>query len=221
MRFNRNNIFKILKSPAFSIFLILLFHVSGLIGLQTSSREWFLALTPLNLLVSFVALFIHEDFKNRRLIFFILLILCAGFLIEVIGVNTGLVFGQYAYGPVLGFKIFNTPLMIGFNWLILVFCVGLLLGKIKLQTLYKSLIGALIMTLCDYIIEPVAIGFNFWTWQGGTIPIQNYIAWYLFSLLFLFLFYRFKIESTNKVASWLLATQIIFFLSLNLLNLKH
>jgi putative membrane protein len=217
MVFNSNVFLKILKSPAFSIFIILLFHVSGRIGMQTSSKEWFLTLTPLNLLVSFLVLVRHEHYTSIRFILFTFSILFLGFFVEVVGVNTGLIFGQYSYGPVLGFKIFNTPLMIGFNWFIMVFCVGVILEKLKLAVLFKALIGAAIMTLCDYIIEPVAIALNFWSWFETTIPIQNYIAWYLFSFLFLLIFYYSKIEKTSKVAPWLLAIQMIFFLSLNLL----
>ncbi|HWZ22697.1 MAG TPA: carotenoid biosynthesis protein, partial [Cytophagaceae bacterium] len=165
----------------------------------------------------FLVLVRHEHYTSIRFILFTFSILFLGFFVEVVGVNTGLIFGQYSYGPVLGFKIFNTPLMIGFNWFIMVFCVGVILEKLKLAVLFKALIGAAIMTLCDYIIEPVAIALNFWSWFETTIPMQNYIAWYLFSFLFLLIFYASKIERTSKVAPWLLAIQIIFFLSLNLL----
>jgi putative membrane protein len=217
MPFDLKYIQQKLASTEFSIFLILLFHVSGLIGLHTSHRDWFLALTPLNLLVSFLAMFRHENYRNIQIIISFLLIFLLGFFLEVAGVNTGIIFGAYSYGPVLGFKLFNTPLLIGLNWFIMVFCIGVVLEKTKLNVLLKSLLGAAIMTISDYIIEPVAIAYNFWTWEGKEVPLQNYIAWYLFSFLFLLIFYRFKIDKMNKVAPWLLAIQIIFFLSLNLL----
>jgi bisanhydrobacterioruberin hydratase len=219
MLFNSQFVWQKLKSHEFSIFIILLFHVSGLIGLQTSSREWFLALTPLNLLVSFVAMFRHENYRNLTVLSFVLLIFLLGFFVEVAGVNTGLVFGEYKYGPVLGYKIFNTPLMIGVNWFVMIFCIGVVVEKTGFPSLIKALLGAGIMTVTDYIIEPVAIAYDFWTWSAGAaVPIQNYAAWYLFSFLFLLIFYRFNIDKNNKVAPWLLMTQIIFFLVLNLLN---
>ncbi|HSZ24661.1 MAG TPA: carotenoid biosynthesis protein [Cytophagaceae bacterium] len=217
MIFNVSSIIEKLRSPAFSIFIILLFHVSGLIGLQTSSRNWFIDLTPLNLLVSFIVMIRHENYKNTSLYLCGLLIFSAGFFLEVAGVNTGIIFGAYHYGPILGLKIFNTPLLIGLNWFTMVFCVGVLLEKTKGTIWLKSIIGAGIMTLSDFIIEPVAISFHFWTWEKTSVPLQNYLAWYLFSLLFLLIFFRFRIDKTNKVAPWLFVIQIIFFLSLNLL----
>ncbi len=217
MRYKLSTGLLFLQSTNFSIFIILLFHVSGFIGMQTSYRQWFIDLTPLNLLVS-VAMLLRHELKNKPSVFiFATLIFLGGYFVEVVGVNTGLIFGKYTYGPVLGLKLAETPLLIGVNWLILVFCIGLLLNPYSIPNVFKALIGALVMTTIDYIIEPVAIQFNFWTWNLGTIPLQNYVAWYIFSFLFLFIFYQFNFTKSNKVAPWLLVTQVIFFLLLNFL----
>lgn len=42
------------------------------------------------------------------------------FAAEAVGVATGEVFGQYLYGDVLGIKLFGVPLLIGFNWTVVV-----------------------------------------------------------------------------------------------------
>jgi putative membrane protein len=47
------------------------------------------------------------------------LIAVAGFFIEAIGVNTGLIFGNYVYKTTLGWKFLETPLIIGVNWILL------------------------------------------------------------------------------------------------------
>ena len=38
---------------------------------------------------------------------------------ESLGVNYGLIFGNYEYGNNLGFKFFGVPFLIGINWIIL------------------------------------------------------------------------------------------------------
>ncbi len=218
MTFNLQFVKDKLKSPEFSLFIILLFHVNGLIGLQSANRDWFLALTPLNLLVSLVMVFRHENLRNLSLIMVALLIFLLGYFLEVAGINSGIIFGEYQYGPVLGFQIFGTPLMIGVNWLLMIFNIGVTVEKTRYSVLVKSLIGAAIMTLVDFIIEPVAIAYDFWSWSSGTVvPIQNYVAWFIFSFLFFLIFYKSDIERNNKVAPWLLLTHVIFFLTLNLL----
>jgi putative membrane protein len=141
----------------------------------------------------------------------------AGFFIEVIGVNTGQVFGFYTYGTALGIKLWATPLLIGVNWLILVYCTGVFLEtfNLKSQWLFSAL-GAGILLGLDFLIEPVAIRFNYWSWFEGVIPIQNYLGWYIFSF-FLFLFFSgLNFNKKNKAAVVLLFAQLCFFLALNL-----
>ena len=39
-----------------------------------------------------------------------------GFIFEIIGVKTGLIFGHYKYCNGLGTKVFDVPLIISLNW---------------------------------------------------------------------------------------------------------
>lgn len=155
--------------------------------------------------------------RSYDLMKFALLVYLAGYLIEVVGVNTGLIFGNYRYGSALGLKVWEVPLLIGVNWLILVYCTGIFLQSVHVKNKWVfSAIGALILLGIDFLIEPVAIKFDYWSWYGGIIPVQNYIGWYVFSF-FLFLFYTScNFKKSNSAAIVLLFTQAAFFLALNL-----
>ena len=48
-----------------------------------------------------------------------LLVFLIGFSVEGIGVATAVLFGSYSYVSAFGFKLFETPIMIGVNWLFL------------------------------------------------------------------------------------------------------
>lgn len=198
--------------------LMVLFHLVGLYGFLNSELEvLFIALVPYHLLLMLgLLIYSTKDFSNNIKIFAVIIYL-AGFFIEVIGVNTGLIFGNYAYGEALGLKVFSTPLLIGVNWLILVYCTGVLLEYLKIKNaLIFSLIGALILLGIDFLIEPVAIRFNYWSWSGGEIPLQNYLGWYIFSFLLFFVFKGLDFNKNNKSAIVLLFAQIGFFLGLNM-----
>ena len=43
-----------------SIFIIWLFHLSGMIGISFGDKDFFLAFTPINLFISFVLLFFNQ-----------------------------------------------------------------------------------------------------------------------------------------------------------------
>ena len=62
--------------------------------------------------------------KKIKMLRFFIFAFSIGFLVEVIGVNYGIIFGNYTYGKVLGFKVLNVPLMIGVNWFFLSIACG-------------------------------------------------------------------------------------------------
>ncbi len=202
----------------FSSFLMVLFHLVGLYGfLNTELEGLFIKLVPFHLLLMLGLLIFSTNDFSQNIKIFAAIIYAAGYLIEVIGVNTGLIFGTYTYGDALGMKVFATPLLIGVNWLILVYCTGVFLNSFSIKSsLIFSLIGAFILLGIDFLIEPVAIRFNYWTWFGGEIPLQNYVGWYIFSFLLFFVFRSFHFNKNNKAAIVLLFTQIGFFLGLNI-----
>ncbi|MDF1560771.1 MAG: carotenoid biosynthesis protein [Bacteroidales bacterium] len=98
----------------------------GLAGmLLPFSRELFITITPLNLL--FAALFLfYGRWPARRVLFTGLAVFAASFLVEAVGVNTGKIFGSYSYGSALGPKLWNTPVIIGLNWFVLIYCTNVI-----------------------------------------------------------------------------------------------
>lgn len=204
------------KTIICTIFIVM-FHLVGLYGFLNSDLEQlFIALVPYHLLLMLSLLAISTDDFSFNFRVFAIIVYLAGFFIEVIGVNTGLVFGSYTYGEALGFKLFSTPLLIGVNWLILVYCTGVFLEQFKIKSsFFFSLLGALILLSLDFLIEPIAIRFDYWSWAGGQIPLQNYLGWYLFSFLLFWIFRGLDFQKQNKAAIVLLFAQAGFFLALN------
>lgn len=199
-------------------FLIVLFHAVGLTGFLIPELEGlFIKLVPFHLLLMLSLLILTAADNSPDLKIFALVIYSLGFLIELIGVNTGLVFGGYTYGKALGIKLWATPLMIGVNWMILVYSAGVFLEQFKLKSsVLFAILGALILTAIDFLIEPVAVRFDYWSWNEGIIPVQNYIGWYLFTFLLFMLFRKMNFKKENKAAILLLFVQALFFLILNI-----
>jgi len=213
------------------IFIALLFHVTGLLGiLFTPYKDWFIYSTPIVLLTMFLLLTntLIKSFKEYILFFFIAFVI--GMVTEIIGVNTGLLFGAYQYGQVLGPKLYGVPLLIGLNWFVIVFCSGAILTQgievlqnkldIKItelaSTIFVVIGGATIATCFDFILEPVAVKLNFWSWENGQIPLLNYLCWFIISAILLGVKMRIKKITPNKFATSLLIIQAVFFLMLNL-----
>ena len=203
--------------------IALLFHGVGLAGIFTET-DWIIRATPFNLLLS--AAILIWTAPQRSTAFWIFLFLCygIGMMTEIIGVNTGLLFGNYYYGELLGVKLLKVPLVIGVNWFIVQYCSGhtlLFLQEKFLPGLQGSkkkwslvIDSALLAVTFDWLIEPVAVKLGYWTWIGGTIPSLNYISWLIISFLLMLFFGKTAQGKPNQFAVHLLMIQVLFFLIL-------
>ncbi len=180
----------------------------------------------------FVLLIWTQNEKNKYFFLFLIACFCVGIVVEMIGINTGMLFGDYTYGNVLGFKVQKVPLLIGANWFIIIYCSGISIhtllmkainsisadtGKNPMALKAVSVIidGATLAVFFDWLMEPVAVKLGYWVWNGdGTIPFYNYLCWFLVSILLLSVFHFLKFNKHNKFAVNLLLIQLMFFLIL-------
>jgi putative membrane protein len=135
-------------------------------------------------------------------------------VVELIGVHTGYLFGDYHYDNNLGLKIYEVPLVIGLNWGLLTSVSASLIHRFFTNEIVKILTGALIMTFFDVLMEPVAVKSGFWTWNKGEIPLYNYVCWFLVSILLQGVFIKLKLSETNKVNNVLFISMFVFFITL-------
>jgi uncharacterized membrane protein len=205
---------KILKIK-FPVLIIFLLHFVGILGIiWGETRPLMIILTPAHLLISGILLIYGHQKRDIKFIAFVIISALIGFISEVIGTNTGLIFGDYSYGNALGFQIWNTPIIIGINWFILSYCIGHMINYFKTKWWIKSIIGALLMTLIDVMIEPVAILLTYWKWENHDIPLSNYFGWFGISLIIQLFYFKLHVNAKNQTAIPLLASQLAFFLVL-------
>ena len=204
--------------------IAILFHGVGLVGLLFVDKGLFERSTPLHLLLMLSLVFWTQVEKNKGFFLFFISSFFAGLVIEIIGVGSGAVFGHYHYGTALGWRVMDTPLVLGVNWFLVLFCSGTcvysLVEKSANATLKACTVivgGAFLSVFFDWLMEPVAVKLDFWTWDGGGgIPAYNYWCWLMLSVLLLSLFYWLRFNKLNKFAVNLMGIQIIFFLVLRI-----
>jgi uncharacterized membrane protein len=114
----------------------------------------------------------------------VLFIVIIAMVLEYIGSKTGVIFGKYAYSTVLQPQILGVPVAIGAAWLLLVLAANSL-GTVLFpkwhdyNDLVRSVFIAATMTAFDVVLEQAAIRLNYWQWFGDSIPLQNYLAWFI------------------------------------------
>lgn len=207
------------KGSKWAGYFFIIYYLVGLVGLtMPATRETFIRLMPLSILLSTAILFLFHKKWRAVDVVVLLFIALTGYLVEVLGVLTGHVFGSYSYGGALGIQAFNTPLIIGINWMLLVYCTFAILEPARLFWPLKALLAALLMVTYDVVMEPVAMKLDMWDWAGGVIPMQNYQAWFVISVVFLVAMHLARVRTHNGAAPWLFGVQFVFFLLLNILT---
>jgi putative membrane protein len=194
--------------------VLLVLHLVGVFGLLSPFSWFFLKLTPYNLIISFLILIAHQPTYKTRFWTQLLLFFAIGMGSEWVGVHTGYVFGSYHYGKTLGLSVDGIPWIIGLNWYMLTSCTVALSHKLKSPVFVQALFGSLLMVGLDYLIEPVAVRFNFWQWHTAEIPISNYIGWFFISLPLQYVGHKWY-SGNNSAAAWLFLSQLLFFLILH------
>jgi uncharacterized membrane protein len=205
--------------------VVSMMYLAGTIGLLLpQTQPYFKLASPFNLWVSLILLLLfHQDF-NKSFIFTAIFILVTGFFVEVLGVHTGVIFGKYWYGQTLGTQFLDVPLVIGANWLLLVYCSAVVTNLIFdkyfsnrpffSSDFLKAIFSATLMVCLDFLIEPVAIHLDFWYWQNKQIPTQNFQAWFALAFGLNYLFFKAKFLKDNQLASLIFFLQFMFFLTI-------
>lgn len=213
MKTNKRNIIFILLS---------IFYLVGIVGiLIPSARSNIISYTPFNLILTAVLFVVANGDYSAKFFFSAFVVFIIGLAIEIVGVNTGLLFGDYFYGEPLGFKLFNTPLLIGVNWFILSFAAVGIFKKYVQNRVINAILSALLLVGLDFIIEPVAMQLSFWSWgEVGAVkhevPTQNYAMWFLVALgISDFINYQ-RLKIQFEIAVFVILLQFAFFGILNL-----
>jgi putative membrane protein len=197
--------------------IAVLFHAIGLMGILFFDKSFFVQSTAGNLLLMLILLLWTQALKNGYFFFFLAICFFVGIIVEIIGVRTGVFFGLYSYGAVMGYKILDVPVVLGVNWFMVIYCSGVTLNRLTSKAVVVVAGGALLAVLYDWLMEPAAVKLGYWRWNAGmSIPVYNYVCWFIVAALLLFVFQMFKFDKRNKFAVNLLLIQLIFFLLLRI-----
>jgi bisanhydrobacterioruberin hydratase len=198
------------------IISLIIFYSVGVAGITISeTHEIFRNLISAALILNAILLsFYHHPRINVRTIGVFLFIAFFSFFVEAAGVKTGKIFGSYSYGDSLGPKILETPVLIGLNWLMLVYCSKVASDFLSKNNTARIIISPFLMVVYDLVLEQCAPPLGMWYWSGSGVPALNYLAWFSLALFFHLIIKHYKISFSNKMAIPILVIQFLFFVVL-------
>lgn len=188
------------------------FYLVGLLlYVIPDTRPLFVSITSFSLFLAIaVVLAFHSDWNVKTVSWFSFIVL-SSFVLEMQGVESGELFGQYRYERGLAPMIKSTPLIIGFNWLFLVYASNNIVHRFDAKPWMYILSGSLLMIFYDLVLEWVAPSMTMWHFESGYPPVQNFLVWFVAALFYHTGFEVLKIKSNNAPARFLFGLQILFF----------
>ncbi len=165
----------------------------------------------------FLIFLLLKKHASQKLVLWLIVTFAITIFLEILGVRTGLVFGEYEYGSTLQLQFMNVPLLIGICWVVIVFCAVQFAEKVTQNIYLQILIAGLIGLVSDIVIEPVAIVLDYWRWPSDIVPLQNYISWFLITIAFAIFYKLLQIKIDSPTARTFFILQTIFLASVNLI----
>ena len=204
---------------------------AGLVIMLTPFGTDFIWTTSIFLFLQAVILFIilYSLIGFLRTAIVTAVILLLSFFIEYIGVNTSYPFGSYTYQAILSPSYAGVPAAIAFAWYSVVVSSYFAVSSLFPGTgaLAAGFIASVLILAVDIMLEPFASFINgFWVWDSGSIPLINFISWWILGLLFCLVLSLFvppaKIRELNpsprKIPYFIIIVNIINFLVINLVH---
>jgi putative membrane protein len=104
------------------------------------------------------------------------------FVLEYAGMTTGFPFGDYHYTDALGFRLLGVPVAIAAAWYTTVISTRRIAQRSGMSPLSTAVVAGLLTLAFDIVLEPMASDIKrYWIWESGSVPVQNYVAWFLVS----------------------------------------
>ncbi|MDZ7361484.1 MAG: carotenoid biosynthesis protein [candidate division KSB1 bacterium] len=196
-----------------------LWHILGV--LQNAMR-----LLAAPMIVGLCLLLCYEHLCNqfdRKFILWGVFVCLASFFIELAGVKTGVIFGSYFYGEILQPVVWNVPIAIGFAWLVMIVSSAavsqyLLPARFVQRPARIALVIALLMVIFDLFMEPAATKLGYWTWDTESIPLRNYLAWFVFGFILSYIGLRLGLfmKKSSVLAVHAYIAQLCYFVLVSL-----
>jgi putative membrane protein len=107
-----------------------------------------------------------------------------GLAIEVIGVSTGLPFGEYRYLDSLGAQLLGVPVVVALAWTMMAYPAYIISQVIGGGPARTAIVGGWALASWDLFLDPQMVQAGHWEWQTtgvalAGIPITNYLAWFV------------------------------------------
>ena len=101
--------------------------------------------------------------------------------------------------------------MICVNWALLTAATADVARFVTKNRIISAFIGGALMMVLDLLLEVSAPRFDFWEFEGGVVPLQNYIGWLVTAFIAHLGYQYFDIKTNKAISCHILISIALFF----------
>jgi len=106
---------------------------------------------------------------------------------ESVGLATGVPYGRYEYGDVLGPTLLGVPFLVPLAWLMMAWPSWVLAERLTDRSVARVVVAAGVFAGWDVVLDPQLVQAGYWTWSNPspglpgipTVPLTNLAGWLL------------------------------------------
>lgn len=141
-----------------------------------------------------------------------------GFLVEALGLASGVPFGSYSYGGGLGPALFGVPLVISLAWTMMAWPSWIVAGRLTSRRWARIGIAGWALAAWDLYLDPQMVSEGYWRWANPEpslpgvygVPLTNHLGWLLVAVLLMAAFDR--LAGSQPVPDYLDVVPVALFL---------
>jgi uncharacterized membrane protein len=116
---------------------------------------------------------------------FLVVTVGGGLLVELVGLRTGLPFGDYVYSGTLTRTVFGVPWVIPLAWAMFAYPALVLARRVSHSPLVVPVLGGLALSSWDLFLDPMMTAEGYWRYTDTTyalphvaaVPAVDYLGW--------------------------------------------
>ena len=186
-------------------------YLSILLGIVSGLLTYFSGMNQNNLvLISSVSITIFTLLanwylykSNKKIIYVFLLTGILLYLLEILGANTGIVYGEFVYSSLWQPALLGTPIIMAFVWATLVVESLFIVRQVYMRPFVQIITASIFLVMLDLVIDPGAIHLGLWNWVNGGpwygVPYSNYIGWLVLGIVGASVYYKFTKNTYVKI----------------------
>lgn len=202
------------------LFILLVYCLDLILLILPFSRKIVINLSEVfYFLISLVILSFIIRTNKKKLTAFFLWTITAFFgiyLLQVFSINNNIIFGSCWFGGTFSHQIAGVPYIISIFWIVILFSAIALASKITSINFLRILFSSIFVVILDLFLEPVAMKLDYWQWENKSVPLQNYVIWFIISIIFSTFLIIFKLEPRSFVGRSFFLIQLAILVLINI-----